>query len=106
MYCTNCGNELNDQAVVCPNCGVPTANYKKVTNCDEKGGLQTIIKVFLIIACVFSVFSFLIPLAWCLPMTINYNKKVECGERVGTGFKVCTLLFVNLVAGILMLCEE
>lgn len=23
MFCTHCGKELNDQAVICPNCGVP-----------------------------------------------------------------------------------
>lgn len=27
MYCTKCGNELDDAAVICPKCGVPTANY-------------------------------------------------------------------------------
>lgn len=106
MFCTNCGKEINEQAVICPNCGVPTANYKKVANCDEKGGLQAVIKVFLIIACVFSVFSFLIPLAWCLPMTISYCKKIESGEEITTGFKVCTLLFVSLISGILMLCDN
>lgn len=25
MYCNNCGAEINDQAVVCPKCGVPTS---------------------------------------------------------------------------------
>lgn len=24
MYCKNCGSNLDDRAVVCPNCGVPT----------------------------------------------------------------------------------
>ena len=24
MYCANCGAEINDRAVVCPKCGVPT----------------------------------------------------------------------------------
>ena len=27
MFCTNCGKELNENAVICPNCGVPTSNY-------------------------------------------------------------------------------
>lgn len=25
MFCTNCGNEIADAAVVCPKCGVPVA---------------------------------------------------------------------------------
>lgn len=24
MFCKNCGSEISDEAVVCPNCGVPT----------------------------------------------------------------------------------
>lgn len=29
MFCTNCGKEIDDNAVVCPGCGVPTDNMKK-----------------------------------------------------------------------------
>lgn len=49
---------------------------------------------------------YVIPLAWCLPMTIIYFRKCSNGEKVGTGFKVCTLLFVNLFSGIFMLCDK
>jgi hypothetical protein len=27
MFCSNCGSQIDDKAVVCPKCGVPTANY-------------------------------------------------------------------------------
>ncbi len=27
MYCTKCGNQIDDAAVICPRCGVPTQNY-------------------------------------------------------------------------------
>ena len=47
----------------------------------------------------------IIPLAWCLPMTIIARQKIKKGQELGVGFKVCTLLFVNLVAGILLLCD-
>lgn len=30
MYCTKCGSELNDDAVICPHCGVATANMQKL----------------------------------------------------------------------------
>lgn len=29
MYCSKCGKEINDDAVVCVNCGVATQNMKK-----------------------------------------------------------------------------
>ena len=31
-YCAKCGKELYDEAVVCPNCGCPTADYGARTN--------------------------------------------------------------------------
>ncbi len=106
MFCIHCGKELNDQAVICPFCGVPTDNYNVFQKESSSSSIQTVTKIFLIIACVFSIFSFFIPLAWCLPMTLHYSKCVENGEKVSTSFKVCTLLFVSIISGILMFCEE
>jgi hypothetical protein len=31
MYCTNCGAQIDDKAVVCIKCGVPTINFKQKT---------------------------------------------------------------------------
>ena len=87
---------------------------------SKSSGLKTAAKVFMIISCamcgvlflanlylgIARALSYLIPLCWQLPMTLVYFEKVKNGERVGTGFKVCSLLFVSLVAGILMLCDN
>ena len=109
MYCTKCGAEIMNEAVICPKCGCYTHNFnqqitqtKKETN---SSGLKTVAKVFMIISCVIMGF-WLIPLAWTLPMTLSYCDKIKRGEKVGTGFKVCTLLFVSGIAGILMLCDN
>jgi hypothetical protein len=29
MFCVKCGNEVDDAAVICPKCGVPTTNFKQ-----------------------------------------------------------------------------
>lgn len=29
MFCSKCGNQINDKAVICPKCGCPTQNYKE-----------------------------------------------------------------------------
>ena len=29
MFCSKCGAQIDDAAVVCPNCGVPTPNYQQ-----------------------------------------------------------------------------
>lgn len=38
MYCSECGDELLDKAVICPECGCATENYKKSNN-DVHGGV-------------------------------------------------------------------
>lgn len=32
MICNNCGREIDDRAVICPGCGVPTVNYSRPVN--------------------------------------------------------------------------
>lgn len=111
-FCTKCGNELLDDAVICPKCG-NSVDYKNVNvnenlNTDqgkETSSLKTIALLFMIIATVISGLS-IIPLAWMIPMTVYYYKSIKNKESVSTGFKVCTLIFVSLISGILMLCDQ
>lgn len=97
-YCTNCGAQMPEEAVVCIHCG----------NRDDKpadaSALSIVAKVFLIIGCVVSGF-YLLPLCWTIPMTVHYCRCIKERKPLGVGFKVCSLLFVSTVAGILMLCD-
>lgn len=104
-YCTNCGAELADEAVVCVKCGCAAPNTSLTVQNRPVSGLRLAAKIFMIISTIVSGFA-LIPLAWTVPMTVSYSKKIARHERVSTGFKVCTLLFVGLIAGILMLCDD
>ena len=114
-YCTNCGSPLAEGMNFCGNCGVPVAGQAAETAervyeppyydapRQRDDGLVTVAKVFLILGCIgFGVF--LIPLAWCIPITVSIFRKLNSGEEIGAGLKVCALLFVNLIAGILLLC--
>lgn len=103
-YCSHCGAEINDDAVICPHCGCPTKEYNE-EKVSQNDSLTTAIKVFLIIGCVLRG-TFVISLAWCIPMTVYAFKKLDNHEPIGIGFKVCTLLFVDLIAGILLLCQD
>ncbi len=103
MYCQYCGKELADEAVVCPNCGCATDKFQAQ---KSNSGTGSAAKVFMIIGCVLSAFYLLIPLCWTIPMTVIYCKRLKQGVPVGTGFKICSLLFVSLIAGILMLCDD
>ncbi|MBO4422908.1 MAG: hypothetical protein J5879_05685 [Clostridia bacterium] len=69
--------------------------------------LQKVSFIFMIIGCV-SVGWMLIPLAWCIPMTIKYYKALKEGKalELPMAFKICTLIFVSLVSGIIMLIDK
>lgn len=104
-YCAKCGNQMVDEAVVCPSCGCAVVNEVAKENNGGNDGLAVAAKVFLILGCIAQGWA-LIPLAWCLPITITAWGRMKRNEPVGTGLKVCSLLFVSLIAGILLLCRS
>lgn len=111
-FCTHCGNQLLDEAVICPKCGCAVDSDSRDTfnSTPRSGGasegMVKATKALLIVACIFSIFSYFIPLIWCIPMTVSYYRKKENGEPISPTFKICTLLFVSTLAGILMLFDN
>ena len=113
-YCGNCGTALADEANACSNCGTFTKSY---TQCEQatntptatapkaESGIVVAVKVLLILAAVAQGWL-LIPLAWCIPMTISYFNSIKYNRPVSMALKICTLLFVSQIAGILMLCDQ
>lgn len=60
MFCKNCGKEIDDNAVVCPNCGVATDKFKEAAPAEaavqtSQGGKTN---VFAIIGFALSVIAF------------------------------------------------
>ena len=76
-YCSKCGNQLFDEAVICPQCGCATG-YQEHTIRKQTSTMQTVAKIFMIIGTVVSGFA-IIPLAWCVPMTLSYINKIKNG---------------------------
>ena len=73
----------------------------------QNEGLFTAAFVLMIVATVFiGISTFGIGLAWCIPMTIHTNKIKNGTKPNTTGFGVCCLLFVGLIAGILLLASD
>ena len=126
MYCRNCGHQVDDNAVICTQCGCltdlgermnlsaksqtpvnlngecenTTSNVKK-----ESDTLGLVAKIFMILSTVITGF-YIIPLAWMLPMTIVLCNKLKNDKEITVGFAVCILLFCNTIAGILLLCRR
>lgn len=75
-YCSHCGKAMEDNATVCPGCG--EGNEPQVYSAPrepKESGLATAAKIFMILGTIVGAISgVLIPLAWCIPMTISYCK--------------------------------
>lgn len=48
----------------------------------------------------------IIPLAWMIPMTVISYGIYKGNKRNTVAFGVCTLIFVNLISGILLLVSK
>lgn len=104
-YCVHCGHEIHDEAVICVGCGrsiAPQSNSPVAVK-EKDDTMHTIVKIFLILGCIAQGWLIL-PLAWCLPITISVFNSLRDNQPIGTGMKVCSLLFVNMIAGICLLC--
>jgi hypothetical protein len=61
MFCKTCGNELDNQALICPKCGVPTANYNKTATTQSSViNVTSTLLVFLSIILICSALMFLL----------------------------------------------
>lgn len=105
-YCTHCGSEVHEEAEICMKCGCRVKETPRPVNpAVEDDTMETVIKAFLIVGCI-SHGWLLIPLAWCIPITISVFKSLKEHRPVSTGMKVCTLLLVSLVSGICLFCMD
>lgn len=66
-------------------------------------GFAIDILAIIYLACAFLFLAYTAVIVW---MTVRYRRKRANFEPVGLAFKICTLLFVSTVAGILMLCDN
>ncbi|MBQ4111146.1 MAG: zinc ribbon domain-containing protein [Clostridia bacterium] len=71
MFCKTCGKEINDKAVICPNCGCPTANKVQTTYEEDKasGGLIAL--------------SILIPIAGIILWPVKHSQTPKAARTYG-----------------------
>ena len=90
-----------------------------MANSDYNSGKASAVKFFMVLSCIASVVGgiatiargnltggiiLLVSLVWTIPMTVFAFRRLNAHEYIGTGFKICILLFHNLIAGIILLC--
>lgn len=123
-YCHHCGKEVENGNKFCPYCGAlqdrysddyryeeRKDEYEESKNSSSKAaseaqtGLDLAVKIFMVLSTVAFGFA-VIPLIWMVPMTIHAFHKADNNEEYGIGFSICSLIFVDVVAGILMIIRD
>jgi len=98
-YCTKCGKELMDEAVICTNCGCPTSDKKaNEINDAPNGGL--------------AVLGFFIPLVGLILYLVymdtaplrakSAGKGALIGFIVGIVFVVLYFIFIGIIMGAIL----
>ena len=95
---------MHEKAVICVQCG-RSAEPARRSPAAQNHSLITVIKIFLIIACI-SQGWLILPLLWCIPMTVHVFSRLNRGQPVGVGMKIAVLLLLNMVSGICLLCMD
>lgn len=74
MFCKKCGKEIDDSAVICPNCGCATDNYaeRKVVKKEKGSGLVVWSIVSLVLAFVAPLFGLVMGMGF-KPIAIKEN---------------------------------
>ena len=97
MYCKNCGSVIDDNAAVCPHCGV-VANREKLVQSEEKTNTLAVVGFIL---------SFFIAIAGLICSIIGYrNASQYHGKGKGmalAGIIISTISIVFIVIYIIIL---
>ena len=94
-FCTNCGNELDDRAIMCPKCGVALTQTTNASNGSSSNGM----------AIAGFVLSFFIPLLGLIFSIIGLKRSKETNNGKGlstAGIIIsCITMVITIIMGII-----
>lgn len=93
MFCKNCGKEVDDQAVICPGCGVPTTNSQPGAAAAPSNG-DAPNAGFAVLGFFFPIIGLILYLVWHKDYPL---KAKSCGKGALIGVIVYVVLIVIVV---------
>ena len=98
-FCTHCGSQLDDNAVICPHCGCPTELYNG-GNFNRNGNInrnQPKPRVYSPLSIIGFVCAFLFPLAGLICSVLSYNNakvenNIQCKQFSKAGIIISAVL--------------
>ncbi len=88
MFCTNCGKEINDNAAICPYCGV-VANKNALSNASNNTNQSNTMAI------VGFIFSFFFALVGLICSIIGFKKAAELGGN-GKGLALAGIIISSI----------
>ena len=89
-YCSHCGTQLADEAVICPKCGCPTELYRQNGNsynyAPQNGMSQPAGEQLSALSIVGFIFAFLQPLVGLICSIVAYKIAVSDGNSKSKSF--------------------
>lgn len=98
MYCKNCGSLIDNDAVVCPHCGVATDKFA--------GEVAPVKNQKNTLAIVGFIFSFLISIVGLICSILGF-KKASTLEGKGKGLAIAGIIIsvINMVLGVVLMTK-
>ncbi len=84
-FCTNCGNELDDRAVLCPKCGISQNQQVETNNNSSKNSMS--VAGFIL--------SFIFPLLGLIFSIIGLNKSKQ--TNTGRGLSIAGIIISSVI---------
>lgn len=93
-YCRKCGSQIDDEAVICPKCGVPQEknynnNNSRKTSADAGGSIYVLLGV------IFPIIALIFYLIW-------KDDKPNTARDLEKGIKICLIIIAIII--ILSVC--
>lgn len=97
-YCTHCGNELGEGAVICPKCGcaVEGGMYSNNQAAPNGGSLSTLSIVGFVLA-------FICSIAGLICSIIAFNNAKDAGDERSKGFSKAGIIVSSCIMGLELL---
>lgn len=94
MFCKNCGAQIDDEAVVCPNCGVAQKKLTSEINPDDAPNMG-----FAVLCFFFPIVGLILYLVW---HSTSPLKARSCGKGALVG--VCVGVVLGIFSSIIISC--
>jgi len=96
-FCTHCGNELAEEAVICPKCGcaVADSNLNKPANGNNNGSYSTLSIVGFILSFFTSIVGLIISI-------MAYNAAKNEGDEKSKGFAKAGIIISSVSMGLVL----